>query len=340
MFDTRNADRRGQYALWKDSISVIFEVTDGQPVDRDGYEARLDSALIENTMISRVTSGHQQFDRDALRSYRDGLDSVMFQVFTRGGVRKSDEAGCLAPRYALIGFDLTQPVSNINSEFDLISIIFPRAELSARGVQPSSIHLKVLEGTSGLAALTSHMILDLQKNLTSMDVQEAAFSTRAAIDLIAECYSGEVRRDGGAQAHRNALLLRAREIIQSRIAASETVDTASLLDALPCSRATLYRSFEPFGGVASFIRLVKLRRALRAIARPSAEAGTRKLGEIAAQCGFHSDAHFSRSFRKEFGMSPSEARQVFEAHGSLADMSSTNAPTDRRYELWLRSISQ
>lgn len=339
VFDTRMAPAREQYGLWRDSIGVIFDVKDGGCDQRDRYTARLESALIDATMISRVRSGHQQFTRDSNRSYRDGLDSVMFQVFVNGDVRRADEASAMASGHSIVGFDLTRSVDNINSEFDLVSIIFSRDELIERNVDPEAIHLKVLGQEGGLPALTAQMIVDLQVQLPLMDKGEAALACQSAIDLIAECYRGEARRERSRSAHRNALLLRARQEIRRRLEAGLSVDTGTLLEILPCSRSTLYRAFEPIGGVAGFVRSERLRKALGRIARMAGGPEQTQLGDIGAECGFTSDAHFSRAFKTEFGFSPSTARDIFQQKRREAGFSD-DFPTDRRYELWLQSISQ
>jgi AraC-like DNA-binding protein len=73
------------------------------------------------------------------------------------------------------------------------------------------------------------------------------------------------------------------------------------------SRSTLYRLFATYGGVASFIRRQRLRQ-IRAILM--ANQDMRPLVEIATTYGFVTNAHFSRSFREEFGVAPSEFRRM------------------------------
>lgn len=74
------------------------------------------------------------------------------------------------------------------------------------------------------------------------------------------------------------------------------------------SRATLYRLFESIGGIAAYIQSRRLARAYAALVRPAHRH--RRLYDIALDWGFVSEAHFSRSFRRAFGLSPSEARAL------------------------------
>jgi AraC-like DNA-binding protein len=72
------------------------------------------------------------------------------------------------------------------------------------------------------------------------------------------------------------------------------------------SRASLYRLFEPVGGVASYIRASRLNRArleLQAVG-----LANRRIGPIAYQSGFRSVTAFNRAFREAYGQTPSEVR--------------------------------
>src|SRR5262245_42527666 len=70
------------------------------------------------------------------------------------------------------------------------------------------------------------------------------------------------------------------------------------------SHTQLYRLFEPLGGVAAYIQEQRLARAWRELSNPA--GSHRRIYDIAFDLGFSSEAHFSRSFRRAFGMSPSE----------------------------------
>ncbi len=70
------------------------------------------------------------------------------------------------------------------------------------------------------------------------------------------------------------------------------------------SRATLYRDFKEDGGVERFILARRLDAALMALAFGPAERGV--VGRVAEQWGFTDTAHFSREFRRRFGITPSD----------------------------------
>lgn len=337
VFDTRVAACEAQFGLWRDSIGVLFDIEAGEDAGRFGYCARLDSAMAGDAMVSRVRAGAQTFARSSLRAYRDGIEGVMFQVFTSGQVRRSDEAAPVAAEGALVGFDLTRDMETINSDFDLVSIIFPREAIETRLGDVSDLHLGAIGNEHGLSRLTSDFIVSLQRSLPHMDSGEAEAASNAAADLIAECYRGQHRRSGAGDSHRIAVVTRAQAFVRRRIENGEPVDVALLARALDCSRATLYRAFEPIGGVAAFIRSERLRACLSDMARLARGELAVTLGELAMRRGFESDAQFSRAFKTEFGMTPSDARRALAANSGAGDIALMNG-ADRRYELWLRAI--
>ena len=86
----------------------------------------------------------------------------------------------------------------------------------------------------------------------------------------------------------------------------ETIDITALCRENAMSRSALYRKLKALTGnsIQDFIRLVKLRKASRMLIET-----TLTISEIAYQSGFPNTKHFSTSFRKQFGKTPTEYRQ-------------------------------
>lgn len=95
------------------------------------------------------------------------------------------------------------------------------------------------------------------------------------------------------------------------------------------SRASLYRLFEPDGGLVTYLRSRRLHRAARLLVSP-AHRHLRIL-DIAIDCRFSSETSFIRSFRREYGISPGELRASIGEHGMARP--SSLAPLE-----WLRKI--
>ncbi|MCX6267334.1 MAG: ATP-binding protein [Bacteroidetes bacterium] len=86
----------------------------------------------------------------------------------------------------------------------------------------------------------------------------------------------------------------------------ESIDITNLCREIAMSRSALYRKLKALTGnsIQDFIRMVKLRKASRMLLET-----TFTISEIAYQSGFSNTKHFSTSFKKQFGKTPSEYRQ-------------------------------
>jgi AraC-like DNA-binding protein len=101
------------------------------------------------------------------------------------------------------------------------------------------------------------------------------------------------------------------------------------------SRASLYRLFEPVGGVARYIRNARLNRAYQDIV--ATELSNRRIAPVAYRLGFKNLSAFNRLFKETYGVSPGEARN--RALRGLADIRPGGQP-DREFSLagWLRRM--
>jgi AraC-like DNA-binding protein len=82
------------------------------------------------------------------------------------------------------------------------------------------------------------------------------------------------------------------------------------------SRSALYRLMQAEGGVAAY---VLARRILRARGMLTSCATPLRISAVAEACGFSSEAVFSRCFRRETGMTPSDARRMGAASDPASD---------------------
>lgn len=117
-----------------------------------------------------------------------------------------------------------------------------------------------------------------------------------------------------------------RNYIEAKVA-SRDLGPAQIARACAVSRATLYRLTEPDGGVASFVRKVRLAQLERLLA----DGGGERLAELAQRLGFADESHMSRQFRLVTGVSPGRYRTA-----SLGDTAATAAR--RRWKAWMAEL--
>jgi AraC-like DNA-binding protein len=76
------------------------------------------------------------------------------------------------------------------------------------------------------------------------------------------------------------------------------------------SRASLYRLFEADGGLARYVQEQRLNRALKQLVSPLAQS--KRLIDLAVDLQFSGDSTFIRAFRRRFGVTPGEIRELSE----------------------------
>ena len=94
-----------------------------------------------------------------------------------------------------------------------------------------------------------------------------------------------------------------RRFLEQHLAERE-LGIEKLCAAVFVSRATVYRDFAEEGGVARFVTRCRLERAFHDLATGVAERG--RVRRVAERWGFASQYHFSRLFRQQFHVAPSE----------------------------------
>lgn len=156
--------------------------------------------------------------------------------------------------------------------------------------------------------LRDYMLL-LHHSLPDWRSADAPHIAAATVSLLAACLTPS--RDHIAEAQRpiNAVIMnRASQIIAKHLA-DPALTPDLLCREIGVSRSGLYRIFEPVGGVSAYIRRARLRKTRDALAD---SADRRPISIIAEQWGFVDPSTYSRMFKKEFGISPKEARAAGE----------------------------
>lgn len=112
---------------------------------------------------------------------------------------------------------------------------------------------------------------------------------------------------------------------------SENLSPQAIAREFGVSRAQIYRLMEPLGGVASYIRRLRLQHSMAALCDPL--LAHQNISEIAYRSGFNHLTTFYRSFRETFGVSPKDAREK----GGLFLQPTASTGTAKQHQEWIRS---
>jgi len=336
-FTTEHLSPREQFDAWHESISVVF---DAQPLaerqPQEGFSASVRAYHLGEVMLSQVEFEGQRFTRDKRRAAADGLDHYLVHLYATGGLvgTAHDRERVLAGGDLQI-LDLSQPNLTQAKASGTIALIIPRDTLR-QALPDADLHGLVLRGQEGAGALLSDYMRSLKRRADSITAADAPFVARATTEMVAACFHSTAETMARARATLEAAIL---ERIQRHIAAnlaSPDLHPDRLCGRFAISRTQLYRLFEPVGGVAAYIQDRRLARAYTQLS--DVRQGHRRIYDIAYDLGFSSEAHFSRLFRRVFGLSPSDVRA--RALGLLSErpLAAKDAASPDGYEAWVRNL--
>ena len=309
-FSTAGLAPHHQLEGWRESVGVTHDMLDIGNLARRGFQASVESWRLGRIAVAIRRFPSMTFERTARRVRADGLDQYSL-VLMRDGIYEGHSAGRsirLAKGEAGL-LDLGRPETSRLGDNESLRLLVPRAELDPLLRGPSSgLYGLPLGGAPG-RLLTGYLGL-LAESLDGLTAAEAPLVGSAARDMLAACLAATLGLDARAQAEaaaepiRETRLVQVRRFIDSRLTDPD-LGPEMICRALGLSRSALYRLFESGSGVAAEIQQRRLA-AIRARLADPAEGA--RIGELAYAHGFVSEAHFSRAFRRAFGVSARDLR--------------------------------
>lgn len=280
----------------------------------DDFAAWTSALYLRSAILFESRTTELGFHRTALHVARSGLDHYHTMICLRGTSRiaiGSREMSLSAGDIGILDMALPSRTliapANGAGHAHHVTLTLPRALLGPLLAAPDAVGCQRIRGDTAYGRILRGAILGLRQSGRELDNAETEPVTRAIATLVA----GAVR-PAPDLAPRLARLetVAKREAIKRALDqpryASGDLDVEALCRAFAISRATLYRTFEPEGGLVHYVRQCQLRRALAALTSPA--HGHRRILDIALQHGFRTESGFIRAFRRAFGVTPAEAR--------------------------------
>lgn len=337
-FNTQTLPREQRFSAWQSGIRSLFEVklAPGRPAT--SFHAQLSSTLLDQKLlIARCTTSAQKFIRAPLQAASDGMDYYLIQTHCEGSqvVTRNNRQIEVKPGDLLV-IDLAEPHSAVTSDFSHLSLVIPRQLLAPLLTTPDNQHCRVLHRNNPLTRIVVSHLKMLEKQARCIPAHHLRNQIDPTLSLLACTLNSFTDNAGYSCRQLSERLLRdIKAYLESHL--ENTLSVQSICAQFHVSRSTLYRLFEPSGGVRHYIQERRLRRSLDALITAAPET---RIIDIAGQYGFRSEAHFSRAIRLKYGISPSSLRtlQAKKKHGEF-DVSIDNAAaSNSEFEQWLHHI--
>jgi len=331
-FATDSLEPRQRFDAWRNLVSTVFEATPPDDLSGLDYPAHATSVHFGSVFVVSVAAASQHFTRSQRLIAAEGLDHYLIQVYrhgvcdgTYGEVQNTVHPGDIKV------IDLARPFNTFNTQFDNITLTIPRPALAPLLDRPAAMHGTVLGRNTPLGRVVASHLRELSANAASLTPTEGAAVAAATVRLVAACLGANPRARDETMPYKAAAIGQAvRDFIDQHLA-SPLLEPDTLTQRFHMSRTQLYRLFAEEGGVAAYIQARRLQRCFLTLSHPG--HARRGIGEIALGCGFASEAHFSRAFRRAFGITPSEARAAASVPGLLRP-----AGRDGFLNEWMRGL--
>lgn len=307
----RGLSHRELFACWRAALAGVFDVG-ATPGQIENFVGDFAAYATRQFVVSEGASSSVRLVRSSEAVARSGLDQFALRLFQSGYV--TGEAGD-APFEAQAGdicfFDLSQTVSlQLSAQGGMtgdVTIWIHRQRLLSSFSNENALHGMVLSGASSAGSVIGATLRSFAENVSRMNQDDMDALASGLIELVAKAVArllehGEGRTIGAPLAS----FVSTRRFIDRNLT-SAALNADMVAGAFGLSRASLYRLFEPVGGIAKYIRKARLNRAYQEIV--AAEIANRRIGQIAYRLGFKNVSAFNRLFQETYGVSPSEARK-------------------------------
>ncbi|WP_197489608.1 helix-turn-helix domain-containing protein [Martelella sp. AD-3] len=309
------------YGQWREAMSQLYVPTLDQGAG-DPFRVEVDSFMLGIGTLGRCMSVRQAFARSRTQIGRDGIDNYMVQIFRRGRCHARAPGGDITLDAGDICiFDNAEPLDTVNEDFDLMALAVPRNRLAPLLHDPDGLHYRRVRRDMPLARLFRSHVMEVYRMAPAMQAQDGPRVFSALVHFLAAVINGgsDLTCDQKALL-RHSLMQDVRQHIDDNLE-SDKLTVEDIAARFGVSRTRLYAHFEPHGGVAAFVRQRRLAAAYHKLTDPLAPQPN--INIIATAVGFQSESAFIRAFRRQYGMTPGEARR--QRHAAAAPVTTSPA---------------
>lgn len=296
-----------EFDQWCAAVAPVFQIAPLSDQDKAAFAMETAGFFFPGMAISQTTSSGCTFERNRALIAKSGIQSVLVQVYLKGSyLLTTDTERTEVKSGDVVVFDMMRE-SVIEAEpYTNIAVTLERQLLEPMIVGMDRVHGVVLrEGEPRNALMKSHLqMMYAEAPHIGMADQTAVVQGTAA--LLAACVAPSLEGRGGPSPSEAVTTLHLiRRAIDNRLD-DRDLEPEKLAKQFGLSRASIYRLFEPLGGVRSYIQQRRLMRAYQLLSSPS--HFDESIAAIATKVGFSESTTFSRAFRNLYRMAPSDVR--------------------------------
>ncbi|QEN89293.1 helix-turn-helix domain-containing protein [Labrys sp. KNU-23] len=305
--DTRDHRPHERYDFWREA--ALYEIDADRRSDPSPFLAEGAGVIGPGGSIFTTRSHALAGGRRLGQSERDGGNDIAIGLVLSGKRRHAEgDERSLAAAGQFFAFDARCESRVAWTAFESVHLAMrrERAEAILGPRLPSSAALARWLGASPAGRILAAQMRALAGEIDNLHPDERGSLLEITLDLADLALRDVAGRAWGDDMDViGSVFAAAMRLIDVNLA-NPDLDPDMLAGLLGCSRATLYRCFaEQDIAIAEAIRTRRLARAREFLADAPRSV---PIADIAMRCGYLDPAHFSRLFRREYGISPTDAR--------------------------------
>jgi AraC-like DNA-binding protein len=298
--ETASVSLRDRVALWSDALTEVCGPLRTEPLG-SSLDAAMTFGAIGRLQIGHITASCHRIglSPELARAERHPVAKVIVQTAGVSVYEQRGERVTLAPGDGLV-YDVSQPHAITSTETtEHFVVIVPHDLVVGRGVRLDRLSAQRFSARHGVGRLAADLIHSTFGEL-------ATIAPTCEDDLATSLLSLMFLSLPSETAHSSeALRYRIESYIRDQIRDPD-LSIDKIASALRCSKRYLHMAFAASDrSIADHIWTTRLDGCRGDLERRS----DRTISEIAFAWGFSSSAHFSRAFRKRFGITPTEFRR-------------------------------
>jgi AraC-like DNA-binding protein len=270
---------------------------------------------LNGALLLEARSSALRYDRTS-RHVARGIDHFQLVMYLGGGAEFVSSDRIYQQRAGDVSvIDMGQPSLTRETQADdgatrVMSFVLPRVSLAPLlSAADGGPMIRILPREAPYARMLSEYMLSLRRCALELTHRES----QAAVQSLAQLVAGGCNRRWeddplSVSASQETLRARIKTHIEKNLGVA-SLGVEPLCREFDLSRTGLYRLFAPQSPM-SYIHQRRLHRAFAMLISPAFR--TWRILDIALECQFASDATFIRAFRRQFDLSPGEARKLAE----------------------------
>jgi AraC-like DNA-binding protein len=245
--------------------------------------------------LGRVQASAAHFRRRTHQIARSGNDQIMVVVYAQGGFQlRVDRKEAVGRPHDIAIFDLHRKLELSTEASASIACLLDHMH---------GMIIPFEQDLNGL--LRTHMQFLLAHSPEFLEHQRLNFVQSMVHMLAGTTGDANLAQEWSAEAVFAARFRQVRQSIETHLP-NPVLGPKFLSNMFQLSRAPLYRMFEPVGGIAAYILQRRLMRAHRDLSDPA--LFHERVGDVARRLGFSEHPAFSRAYKRQFGVQPTETR--------------------------------